>query len=299
VLVVDRRVHAPHGRDVDRAAERLERGRELGVAAQHLPAHHRRGLVGRKGVAIVREQAKPEPRDRAVGGRAHDEVHLAVGERAVEEAQVHRADLAEPDPVDARERGIAVGPLLELVTEGRGPLAGERHGVRDRTRGDVGADDEREAVVVAERRRPDEAVARVGRAHAREHLRRVGLGRLLQDRAERGACVLDVEVDLPRPQGAIADERAAQVEAPLGAQPRRLDSLRQQLAQDALLGEVLAADDHAVAAAAGGEGDEQRMDQHPKSAPQGRITRHAPPARSSTSWSRVQSGRPSRTASDT
>src|SRR5262249_39357135 len=77
--------------------------------------------------------------------------------------------------------------------------------------------------------------------------------------------VLDVDVDLPAAQGRVAHERAAEVEAALHRHPGSLDRLRQQLAQHALLREVLRADDHPVAAAAGGEeGERAERDRRPR-----------------------------------
>src|SRR5262249_55147017 len=85
-----------------------------------------------------------------------------------------------------------------------------------------------------------------------------GVGRLLQHRGERRAGVLDVDVDLASPQRGIAHEGAAEIELAFDRQPRELDHLRQQLAEHALLGEVLRADDDALTGAAPCDGGEQQ-----------------------------------------
>src|SRR5439155_26989408 len=69
-------------------------------------------------------------------------------------------------------------------------------------------------------------------------------------------------VDLPRADRGVADEGAAEVEAALDGDAERLDRLREKLAQDALLGEVLRADDDPVAARAP-PGQEQRGEEKP------------------------------------
>src|SRR5262249_9066640 len=83
-----------------------------------------------------------------------------------------------------------------------------------------------------------------------EDRRCIGCGRELQDRGEGGAGVLDVDVELAGAERGVADEGPAQVEATLDAQTRALDGLGEQLAHQALLGEVLGADDDTVSTTA-------------------------------------------------
>src|SRR5207247_1548631 len=83
---------------------------------------------------------------------------------------------------------------------------------------------------------------------ARQHPLRIALRPFLQHRGQRRPRVLDVHVDLPRTDRRVADERAPEVEPTLRPEPHALDRLREQLAEDALLGEVLRAADDALAA---------------------------------------------------
>src|SRR5439155_1559627 len=198
--------------------------------------------------------------DLRVGRVARHQVRLMIDERAVEEAEVHDADLLEAYPVEALETGVAVGALLELVAEGGAPLARNGNGIRDRAdaRPILATDHEHEGVVEAERPGPHEPRRRVCLAHAGQHPLRIALRPILQHRGQRRPRVLDVRVDLPRADRRVADERAAEVEPALRPEPHVLDRLREQLAEDALLGEVLRADDDALAAApAAGEQGEQ------------------------------------------
>src|SRR5262249_55501818 len=66
-------------------------------------------------------------------------------------------------------------------------------------------------------------------------------------------------IDLAGAQCGIAHEGAAEIELALDRQPGGLDHLRQQLAEDTLLGEVLRADDHALAGAAPPDGGEKQQ----------------------------------------
>src|SRR4029079_18957817 len=115
-------------------------------------------------------------------------------QRAVEKAEVHDANLLEGEAVSAREAGIPVGALLELVAEAGTPAGGDAGGVGDLANivscGVVATDHEGERVVEAERCRPHESRGRIGRAYARQHLGRRSAGCLLQDRGERSARVL-------------------------------------------------------------------------------------------------------------
>jgi hypothetical protein len=66
---------------------------------------------------------------------------------------------------------------------------------------------------------------------------------MLEDRSEGRSRVLDVQIDAASEESLVADERAAKVEAALhGDLCRVLDPTREDLAEEALLGEVLRAD---------------------------------------------------------
>src|SRR5262249_61196416 len=77
-------------------------------------------------------------------------------------------------------------------------------------------------------------------------------------RGERGPVVPEVAVDLAGAERGIADECAAEIERPPHPQSKGLDGLGDELAEHALLGEVLRAHDHDVAWLPAG--DEQRHD---------------------------------------
>ena len=73
----------------------------------------------------------------------------------------------------------------------------------------------------------------------------------MKDRRQRRAGVLDVHVDVAGEERAIADQRAAEIQPALHRQPGlALDGLRDDLAEDQLLGEVLRADDDRAGARA-------------------------------------------------
>ena len=174
--------------------------------------HDRHRLVGRERVAVVGEDAKPSA---SIARRWRCRRRRRPGDRR------------------ARDRA------------GRGPSCGCR-GTRGRRRAAAPGSRRRAAGTRSRRRRASRAPARpprdrarrlrrrarpartccrsraapstrarrrVRRAHAREDARRVGGGGSFRTRRERGAGVLDVDVDLARAQRGVADERAAEVEA--------------------------------------------------------------------------------------
>ena len=64
----------------------------------------------------------------------------------------------------------------------------------------------------------------------------------MEDGGERRPGVFDVDVDIAAEQRAIADQRAAEIQPPIDRYPGLpLDRLRDQLAENILLGEVLRA----------------------------------------------------------
>src|SRR5204862_5207258 len=162
----------------------------------------------------------------------------------------------------------AVGALEELVAEARVPArrhpAQVRNGLQPVARGVGGAHQDRERVVEPERREP--AQVELPAVLARDlaiHAVAVGDGRVLEHRGERRARVLDVQIDLPRQDGLMTHERAAQVQAPLHRDVHpALDLLRHDLGQEIGFREVFRADDDAVVP---GTGAEQRHqgEEHP------------------------------------
>ena len=73
------------------------------------------------------------------------------------------------------------------------------------------------------------------------------LGLFLQDRCERRARVLGIEIDAPAQDRLMADVAPGQVKAPLDRQARfRFQVLGDQLAEDGLFGEIFRADDDAL-----------------------------------------------------
>ena len=85
---------------------------------------------------------------------------------------------------------------------------------------------------------------RKGCAPCRERGLRIAINGLLQYRGECGAGVFNVGVDAAGNQRLMADVTAGEIEAALDLQMCfRFDLLREQLAEDDLLSEILCADD--------------------------------------------------------
>ena len=117
------------------------------------------------------------------------------------------------------------------------------------------AHEDRERIVEAERRQERPAGARVQianggvdafrRPRTAAAVLRGSRHRLMENRGERGAGVFDIHVDVAPRQRAVADQRAAQIEAPFHGESRlTLDRLRKDLAEHELLGEILRSDGH-------------------------------------------------------
>lgn len=93
------------------------------MAPQGFGAEHRHGVVGGEVGAVVFEPLELEGGDQAVGAVAGDQVHLAIGEGAVGEAQVHRdrrAGTAEHQPRQPR-------PLADRHPQPQGDRQRQRH----------------------------------------------------------------------------------------------------------------------------------------------------------------------------
>jgi hypothetical protein len=169
--------------------------------------------------------------------------------RKIAERQVHRLRRrAKREPVGLREAGVSIRTLEELVAERRPPPGRHPRHVVDGAKAArarlVAANQNRERVVVAERGQQRAAAGSIEVPHAVDDRLRILERRLPEDRGQRRAGVLDIHVDIAAEQRAIADQRAAEIQSPLDRQARlALDRLRDDLAENDLLGEVLRADD--------------------------------------------------------
>ena len=77
---------------------------------------------------------------------------------------------------------------------------------------------------------------------------------MLQDRRQCGACVFGINVDASGENALVCDVSSAEIKPPLDREMSLVfDLLRDEFAEDDLLGEVLASDDNAGLAGAGGE----------------------------------------------
>jgi hypothetical protein len=109
---------------------------------------------------------------------------------------------------------------------------------------------DRKGIVEAERRQyiERESLSIFG-LHAFEHRQGIAFDGILQDCRQGRAGVFGVSVNPARQQRLLADVAARQVEAPSRPKLRmRLNLLRQNLAQDRLLGKILRSDDDRVSA---------------------------------------------------
>ena len=218
-------VHRLHVVGGDAARQALERGAHLRIAQQRRGARDRRRVVGRKVVPVVLELDEIEALDQAGRRVAGDEIDLAARQRAVAEREIHHAAARrEPQAVRLRQAGIAVRPLEKLVAEARPPARRLPRRIVDRLEaeraGVAAAHENRERVVEAERRQQRASAPRVQIAHGREHRAGVRADRLMKDRRQRRAGVLDVDVDVAGHQRAIADQRAAQIQPALDRRAR-------------------------------------------------------------------------------
>src|SRR6476660_7536757 len=96
-----------------------------------------------------------------------------------------------------------------------------------KTVGIIAAHNHRESVLEPKRvPRLDSVSLLVKTLNCRENACTVLVHRLLQDRGERGACVLHITVDASGGQGLLANVTASQINAPVDLQPRsRLNML--------------------------------------------------------------------------
>ncbi len=246
----------------------------LGVAGEGVLADEWDGLVGREVVLVVGEDAEAERADGAVGGVAGDDVDLAAGQGAVEQAEVHDAGRGKGEAVGLFEAGEAVGPGLELVADteahvGRvGLQVGD--GLEVEPVGFGAGHDHGEGVLEAEAALDlDVEAGVVERGDGVEDGGLVADGgqRLLEDGGERGAGVLDVAIDAAADERLLAEIAAGEIEAALDLVGLAFglvdgfDLLGEELAEDDLFGEVLGADDDLGAAWGGAGGEEEEWEE--------------------------------------
>src|ERR1051326_4291390 len=89
---------------------------------RHAPADHKYRFIRRKVVLVVFELHEVERRNSAVGRVAGDHVHLVRSQRGIGQVERHVAHVAKPQTVSARESGVAILSIDEVVTETSLPL---------------------------------------------------------------------------------------------------------------------------------------------------------------------------------
>ncbi len=152
-------------------------------------------------MAVIGEGDEAEGVDEAVGGVAGDDVHLMIGEGAVDQAEVHDfGGFGEMEAVVLREAGKTVGALEEFVADAGAPFGGERRDVGDFLKVEIfrvaGADDHGESVFEAEGL-GDLKVEAIGVElfDAVVDGVRIASGSFVEDGGEGGAGVFHVEVE--------------------------------------------------------------------------------------------------------
>src|SRR5208283_3628968 len=160
--------------------------------------------------------------------------------------------LSEPQSIDAREAGVTVGALHELVAKPGAPHRCEPGRLRQSLQMEpacvFSANHNRKGVVETERRQYFEAESLfVLSPYASEDVPWIAPHRIVQDRCQRSAGILHIRVDSSRKHSLLADEASRQIKAPLNMQMRPpLDLLRENLAEQSLLWKVFGPDDNRV-----------------------------------------------------
>ena len=175
--------------------------------------------------------------------------------------------IREPQAVRGSQPRITIGPLEKLVPEAGAPPRRLPRRIVDRSEPACprvpAAHENRKRIVETERGQQGAAAARVQFAHGGKNRLRIADHRLMEDRGQRGARVLDVHVDVARPQRAVADQGAAEIQPAIDRHPALpLDRLRDELAENVLLGEILRADHDRRGRPAGDEPAQQQGDRH-------------------------------------
>ena len=190
------------------------------------------------------------------GGHAH----LLLFERLIEKAEVHAFGCGDPfDGVCSIQRAIRIGAREEFVAGAERETGGIGCGVAqgfEMARARVfAANGHGEGIVEAEGIEPVEMkTAGIFGADLFENNRRIGDAAALQHVGERGSGVFRIHIDIAREQRLVREQRSAEIEFAFHRLVQaRFDVLRDDLAEDELLGEVLGADHDVISRAAAGE----------------------------------------------
>ena len=220
------------------------------MALQRVASHQRRRLVGREEAEVVLQDEEVVDEQPPVRGVGVDHVDCSGGRRLVLRRLQDRLDVREAETVGVGEPGQAVPAFHELVAEAGAQGRRDRHEVADRAQfafsraGEVGPDRQLVRVLEPDRRQPVEIEAPEELGPDGCQRLELGGGRLLAEQGdEAGAGVLGVEVDAAGTQRLEAELRAGEAEPPLDLDfGMGLDQLGEDLAEQAVLGEVLRSD---------------------------------------------------------
>ena len=247
VLFLEPKVDGPHPVLVDRLAEQAEDGADLRVTVECLAANQGRDLVGREETEVVLQDDEVVDQEAPVRGVGVDHVDGPCRGGLVGGCLEQGLDAIEADAVGPGKARQAVVALDEFVAEAGAEVGRDRHQVADRAEIPAVRDDEiasygqLEGVLEPERRQPVEVEApqKLG-ADGLQRFEPGGRGIPAQQRDQPGAGVLGVDVDAALAQRFEAELGSGEAEPPLDVEIRSgLDQLREQLAEQTVLGEVL------------------------------------------------------------
>src|SRR6266404_2354855 len=220
---------------------------------QQFLSDNRDAFIRREVVAVVFENEKVEGGDQAIGVVAGDQVNLMLFEGARNQAEIHDARrFCEAQAVGCDQAFVSIGSFHEFVTESGPPLWRVGSGLGDRAQMKFArvyaANHDRESVVEPKRWTECEAeAALIPLFDSPIDFLLVAAGRLFEDGGEGRAGVLRIEVDPTGQDCLVTYESARQIETALHFEMSTpFDDLREHLAQNQLLGEILAADDNAT-----------------------------------------------------
>lgn len=221
-----------------------ERGPELRKFGERGLANDGDSVIRRKIMEIVLKSDKTERIDLAVGGIAGDDIDLMIEKRAVDEAEIHGSGgSGEMQIVAVGEAGVAVGPLLEFVSDTGTPFGRDGNKVGKAAQveiiGVVGTDDHGESIFEAERLGEFKLkTLGVKLLDAVVNGGGIGSGRFIEYGGERGAGVLDVEIEIAGEQSFVDQESTAEIGLAIdGDASAGFDVLGEEFSEDDLLGE--------------------------------------------------------------
>ena len=250
VLFLEPKVDGPHPVLVDRLAEQAEDGADLRVTVECLAANQGRDLVGREETEVVLQDHEVVDQEAPVRRVGVDHVDGPCRGGLVGGCLEQGLDAIEADAVGPGKARQAVVALDELVAEAGAKVGRqldqvadclEIPAIRDRELASYG---EFEGVLEPERRQPVEVEApqKLG-ADGLQRFEPGGRGIPAQQRDQPGAGVLGVDVDAAFPQRFEAELGSGEPESPVDLEVgARLDQLREELAEQTVLGEVLRSD---------------------------------------------------------